>query len=85
MESPTPVQPVVIGDNEVAFKASEKLREAGFLVTAIRPPTVPVGTARLRITLTATHDENQLDRLLDALGDILARHRADTPPSAVVV
>lgn len=85
MESPTPVQPVVIGDNEVAVKASEKLRGAGFLVTAIRPPTVPVGTARLRITLTATHDEDQLDRLLDALGDILARHGADTPPSAVVV
>lgn len=85
MESSTPVQPVLIGDNEVAVKTSEKLREAGFLVTAIRPPTVPVGTARLRITLTATHDENQLNRLLDVLGGIMARHRADTPQSAVVV
>lgn len=85
MESSTPVQPVLIGDNEVAVKTSEKLREAGFLVTAIRPPTVPVGTARLRITLTATHDENQLDRLLDVLGGIMARHRADTPHSAVGV
>lgn len=85
MESSTPVQPVLIGDNEVAVKTSEKLREAGFLVTAIRPPTVPVGTARLRITLTATHDENQLNRLLDVLGGIMARHRADTPHSAVVV
>lgn len=85
MESSTPVQPVLIGDNEVAVKTSEKLREAGFLVTAIRPPTVPVGTARLRITLTATHDENQLNRLLDVLGGIMARHRADTSDSAVVV
>ena len=85
MESSTPVQPVLIGDNEVAVKTSEKLREAGFLVTAIRPPTVPVGTARLRITLTATHDENQLNRLLDVLGGIMARHRADTPHSAVGV
>jgi len=85
MESSTPVQPVLVGDNEVAVKTSEKLREAGFLVTAIRPPTVPVGTARLRITLTATHDESQLDRLLDVLGGIMARHRADTLHSAVGV
>ena len=83
MDSPTPVQPLVIGANELAVMASEKLREAGFLVTAIRPPTVPAGSARLRVTLTAMHDEEQLDRLLDALADILARHVFDTPPVVV--
>ena len=67
MDSPTPIQPLLVGDSGRAMRLSARLRERGLLVGAIRPPTVPVGTARLRITLTAAHDEAQVDRLLDGL------------------
>jgi 8-amino-7-oxononanoate synthase len=67
MESGTPIQPLLIGRNEAALRASKALLEAGLLVSAIRPPTVPNGTARLRITLTAGHTETQVERLLEAL------------------
>ena len=56
-----------MGDPQRALQLSEKLRELGILVSAIRPPTVPTGTARLRITLSAAHTEVQVDSLLDAL------------------
>jgi len=67
MDSPTPIQPIVVGDNETALAMSEALWEQGILVTAIRPPTVPAGTARLRVTLSAAHEEGDVDLLLDAL------------------
>ena len=67
MASTTPIQPLLIGGNAAVLRASAALLEAGFLVSAIRPPTVPAGTARLRITLTAAHTEEQVDRLLEAL------------------
>lgn len=67
MDSPTPIQPLLVGDSGRAMRLSARLRERGLLVGAIRPPTVPAGTARLRITLTAAHDEAQVDRLLDGL------------------
>ncbi|GLQ33274.1 8-amino-7-oxononanoate synthase [Litoribrevibacter albus] len=70
MESGTPIQPVLIGDAELALKISGKLEENGLLVTAIRPPTVPDGTSRLRITLSAEHTEAQVGRLLSVLGDV---------------
>jgi len=70
MDSQTPIQPILIGSNEEAMRASQRLLEAGFLVVAIRPPTVPVGTARLRITLSAIHEESQIDGLLEALGKL---------------
>jgi 8-amino-7-oxononanoate synthase len=73
MPSQTPIQPIVIGGNEDALLASQKLLQAGFLVTAIRPPTVPAGTARLRVTLSAVHEEFQVDQLLDALATNLSR------------
>lgn len=69
MASRTPIQPVVIGSNERAMRISQHLNERGLLVTAIRPPTVPEGTARLRITLSATHSFAQIDTLLNALED----------------
>ena len=65
--SMTPVQPLLVGDELLALELSQQLRQRGFLVTAIRPPTVPQGTARLRITLSAAHSEQQVDQLLDAL------------------
>lgn len=70
--SGTPIQPVIIGRSENALKAQEKLLEKGFWVAAIRPPTVPADTARLRVTLSAAHSEAQVDRLLDALDQVCA-------------
>ncbi|WP_417493042.1 8-amino-7-oxononanoate synthase [Maricaulis sp.] len=59
----SPIVPVILGSANAALEASSRLRQAGFLVTAIRPPTVPRGTARLRITFSAAHDEADIDRL----------------------
>ena len=67
MDSATPIQPILLGDARTALAWSEALLEQGILVTAIRPPTVPEGSARLRITLSATHQEADLERLLEAL------------------
>ncbi|WP_139459849.1 8-amino-7-oxononanoate synthase [Aeromonas veronii] len=66
--SDTPIQPLLVGESVAALQLAERLRERGVWVSAIRPPTVPVGTARLRITLSAAHREQDVDRLLDALG-----------------
>ncbi|MBU3059492.1 8-amino-7-oxononanoate synthase [Pseudomonas indica] len=67
MDSPTPIQPILIGDSERAMKLSALLKARGILVGAIRPPTVPAGSERLRVTLSAAHSEAQLERLLEAL------------------
>ena len=68
---PTPIVPVVLGDETAALAAADALLRQGLLVPAIRPPTVPVGTSRLRVALSAAHTSEQVDRLvaaLDALG-----------------
>ncbi|MFA7399517.1 MAG: 8-amino-7-oxononanoate synthase [Sideroxydans sp.] len=70
MESDTAIQPLLIGDNQRALELSAALRERGIWVAAIRPPTVPQGTARLRITLSATHAEADVDRLIGALHEL---------------
>lgn len=67
MPSQTPIQPVLVGSNDAAMALSQGLRERGLLVTAIRPPTVPAGEARLRITLSADHTEDDVDHLLTTL------------------
>ena len=72
MPSKTPIQPIMIGDNHAALALSQALEEQGLLVTAIRPPTVPVGQARLRVTFSAAHTREQLKQLLAALAK--ARH-----------
>ncbi|KEY85037.1 8-amino-7-oxononanoate synthase [Pseudomonas sp. 17391] len=69
MDSPTPIQPIMIGDSAQALRLSQMLRERGLLVTAIRPPTVPAGSARLRVTLSAAHSEAQVQLLLNALAE----------------
>lgn len=68
-DSQSAIQPLLIGDPDRAVNLSERLAQAGFLVSAIRPPTVPAGTSRLRITLSAAHSEEQVDALLTALSD----------------
>jgi 8-amino-7-oxononanoate synthase len=69
-DSPTPIQPIVLGDAARALRWSAALEAQGLLVTAIRPPTVASGSARLRVTFSAAHTEAQVDRLLDALSSL---------------
>jgi 8-amino-7-oxononanoate synthase len=67
MPSETPIQPIMAGSSEQALAWSRKLEEQGILVSAIRPPTVPEGSARLRVTLSASHSDEHIERLLEAL------------------
>lgn len=71
MPSNTAIQPLLIGDSQTALDISEQLAAKGFLVGAIRPPTVPANSARLRITLSAAHSEAQLKALLAALAEVM--------------
>lgn len=66
-QSSTPIQPVIVGENEAALHLAAQLETRGLRVPAIRPPTVPAGTARLRITLCAAHELSDVDELLRAL------------------
>ncbi len=61
--------PVILGDVDRTLKASERLLERGLLVPAIRPPTVPQGESLLRVSLSAAHSEEQVERLVEALGE----------------
>jgi 8-amino-7-oxononanoate synthase len=70
MPSDTAIQPLLVGDNREAMMLSENLRARSIWVAAIRPPTVPQGTARLRITLSAAHSEADVERLLEALYEL---------------
>lgn len=65
--SATPIQPLILGNTPAALEASRRLRERGILIPAIRPPTVPEGSARLRITFSAAHATAHVNRLLEAL------------------
>jgi 8-amino-7-oxononanoate synthase len=68
----TPIQPVLMGTSEAALHAQQQLLAAGFCVVAIRPPTVPQGSARLRVTLSAAHTEAQVDELVETLSRVCA-------------
>ncbi|HET6915343.1 MAG TPA: 8-amino-7-oxononanoate synthase [Acidimicrobiales bacterium] len=70
--NPSPISPVLLGSEEAAVEASERLLESGLLVPAIRPPTVAPGTSRLRVALSAAHDPADVDRLRVALQAITA-------------
>jgi len=70
MPSSTAIQPLLVDDNQAALELSNKLRERGIWVAAIRPPSVPQGTARLRITLSAAHSEADVTRLIGALHEL---------------
>jgi 8-amino-7-oxononanoate synthase len=69
---PSPIVPVILGDNATTLEASTQLLAAGVFVQAIRPPTVPPESARLRITVSAAHTANEIDQLLDALQPLRA-------------
>jgi 8-amino-7-oxononanoate synthase len=69
--SETPIQPILLGSAEAAMRASNALLERGFFVAAIRPPTVPADTSRLRITFSAAHSDDNVEGLVAALAEIL--------------
>ncbi len=69
--SMTPIQPLIVGDSETALDISRTLHNQGILISAIRPPTVPEGSARLRITLSAGHTQSDIEQLLDALNKVM--------------
>ncbi|MCI0505584.1 MAG: 8-amino-7-oxononanoate synthase [Gammaproteobacteria bacterium] len=70
-DSATPIQPLIIGDNAKTLHVSQQLFDHGFLISAIRPPTVPVNSARLRITFSASHEVQDVERLLSQLEKLL--------------
>ncbi|MBC8020143.1 MAG: aminotransferase class I/II-fold pyridoxal phosphate-dependent enzyme, partial [Methyloceanibacter sp.] len=74
--STTQIVPIVVGTPEAALAMSGRLRQAGLWASSIRPPTVPPGTARLRLAFTAAHQETDVDRLLDVLAAERAPRRA---------
>jgi 8-amino-7-oxononanoate synthase len=67
--SDSQIVPVLLGENERAVALASRLREDGFAIRAIRPPTVPQGTARLRLSLTVRHTTEMLDRLVGSLAE----------------
>jgi 8-amino-7-oxononanoate synthase len=73
-EAQSAIVPVIVGETEAALAASKLLRDEGFLVVAIRPPTVPAGTARLRFAFTAAHPEAEIGRLADIVRQRVIRH-----------
>ena len=70
LSSSSAIQPIIIGSNEATLKVAEQLRHANIWVPAIRPPTVPINTARLRVTLNADHSQIQVQSLIDRLMQI---------------
>lgn len=71
VDSNTAIQPLIVGDNEKSLQLSQFLREKGIWIQAIRPPTVPPGSARLRMTLSAAHQQDDIDKLLEALNEFV--------------
>jgi len=69
-DSNTAIQPIMVGDSKTALKISAQLLRAGILVPAIRPPTVPANSARLRITFCANHTKSHVDQLISELKNI---------------
>ena len=76
LASPTAIQPIVVGANAAALSLAAALESRGLWVPAIRPPTVPAGTARLRVSLSAAHTADDVETLLAALADVAADETA---------
>ena len=73
LPSDTAIQPLIVGDNDTALMVDEFLLSKGIWVPAIRPPTVPEGASRLRITLSAAHSFQHINRLVSALNEFTKR------------
>ncbi len=67
----TPIQPILIGDSRDVMRACEELQRRGFFVVGIRPPTVPEGTARIRISINVDHELSELEMLAESLAEVL--------------
>jgi 8-amino-7-oxononanoate synthase len=78
LDSHTPIQPLMLRTSRLALSWAEALERRGFLVGAIRPPSVPEGSERLRICLSAAHTETMVDRLLDAIDEVQRAHPVQT-------
>ncbi len=65
----TPIIPVIVGKADLALQLSEELRHSGLIITAIRPPTVPEGKSRLRITVSAAHEQTELAAAIDKIAE----------------
>ena len=83
MPSETPIQPLLVGDEQLALQWQQALREQGFWISAIRTPTVAKGAARLRITFSAAHDKEDVEQLLDALKNTMQRLPVASAKSAL--
>ena len=70
MTSTTAIQPIILGENKTALAVAQRLTEAGYWIPAIRPPTVPSGSARLRVTFSASHTIAEVRELIDTLKQI---------------
>jgi len=81
-EPASPIVPVLLGEAETALKASRLLEDHGFLVVAIRPPTVPAGTARLRLTFTAQHPDDEIERLAELVRTRVLAHASASATEA---
>jgi 8-amino-7-oxononanoate synthase len=71
----SPIAGVLVGDDALAVQVSRQLQERGFLIPAIRPPTVPPKTARLRLSISSEHTETQIEEAAEAISQVLARVR----------
>ena len=76
--SESPIIPLMVGDEKLAIRISESLREKGILAVAIRPPTVPNGTSRIRLTVTLGHEESLIDQVADQIAETFSAHGALT-------
>lgn len=83
IQVPSHIVPVVVGSSSRARAVSSALQHRGLFAPAIRPPTVPEGTSRLRISVSALHTEEQLDALVEALSEVLSFHEVHSPQSTV--
>jgi 8-amino-7-oxononanoate synthase len=81
-EAQSPIVPLILGDAEAALEAARLLEGQGFLVVAIRPPTVPAGTARLRFAFTAQHPDNEIERLADVVRERVLANPVSCPANA---
>jgi len=79
-EAQSPIVPIIVGSAEAALEATQKLVERGFLVVPIRPPTVPAGTARLRLAFTAGHADGDILRLVDAVSKAIGENKTSVQP-----